>query len=444
MAELVLNFDPLPAGGVSDSAEAATWGSLSIEIERAPEHRTNLTEVLDLRVNGLRQRVDGSVLPLAEWLVRNWFVIFHSRRLPPDELTPRRTAYRWRRSHGLRFVGEGCALPDLQIFRGSEHCVDLAWRRDRSDEDSPSPVRFTADDGAVSVARDSVEATLIAFVDSIVRRCREYAGQSIRTTELSAAWDRVRRSNPLDQRAATLAARFDEPLERLDESMRQQLSKLKVAHPVAEALADLSNADDADGFATNLALASNSLVESKPAPKKLVRLRDRLRPSDSKDAWTRGWSDARALREALGFAHDRAAPPIAGLATEIPDVVADRLQRSEAIVAWNADSRPVVFASGRDKFQRHRNLWPVLFGGELSEPHAYPLSRGVWGPTSVANAFATELVAPVERVKDALATRTNVLTSEVEIIAGAMRAPFQCVLHQIENHRLAAVVRDRD
>lgn len=443
MAELTLRFDPLDARVVCDPAERATWGSLSIEIEHAQGRRTNLTELLDLRANGLRERVDGTVLPLAEWLVRNWFVIFHSRHLPPDTLTPRRAAYRWRRSHGLRFVGEGCALPDLQIYRSSESCVDLAWRRDNADDGSPSPVRFTAEDNSVSIPKDAVEQSLSAFVDLIVRRCELHASASPRTHELSAAWRDNRDNNSPHRRAKEFAARFDEPWERIHASMRHLLSTPTVDHPVAEVLADLSSADDVDGFERSVSRVSHALGAAKPAPKELRELRAQLTPSDEPTAWRRGWNDARALRTKLGLSHDRAASPPAGLGVQPQGDLGGLTRANDAVVAWNGDSGAVVFAAGQSKFSERRNLWPVLFAGDPSAPAAYALSRSIWGVTSVANAFATELLAPVEHVRHELAGREQVLESEVDDISKSMRAPFHCVLHQIENHELAVVVNDQ-
>ena len=95
----------------------------------------------------------------------------------------------------------------------------------------------------------------------------------------------------------------------------------------------------------------------------------------------------------------------------------------------------------RRKFGNARDLYFLAFGARTDQDYASVVSPRVAGSTSVANAFATELLAPMEAVKSRLARSREVDLFTIAEIASDLDAPFTCVLHQVANHRLA-VVRD--
>lgn len=88
-------------------------------------------------------------------------------------------------------------------------------------------------------------------------------------------------------------------------------------------------------------------------------------------------------------------------------------------------------------FHRVRDLHPVLFGRAAQGAAAFAPWQA--GRASVANAFAVEWVAPVERVRTLVAGRGRLDLDELGAIARQARAPLQAILHQVENHGLATV-----
>jgi hypothetical protein len=134
-----------------------------------------LTRVHDKRANADREHVDGTVLPLADWLVRNWFVIFGSTRVPPTAETGRRRAYRWMRSHCMRFAGEGAALPNLCLCRAGDDATGLQWLRGNAETAAREPVEFVAESGESLLTLAELEDGRVPFVEGIVRIVRPQA-----------------------------------------------------------------------------------------------------------------------------------------------------------------------------------------------------------------------------------------------------------------------------
>jgi Zn-dependent peptidase ImmA (M78 family) len=67
------------------------------------------------------------------------------------------------------------------------------------------------------------------------------------------------------------------------------------------------------------------------------------------------------------------------------------------------------------------------------------VSSRIAGSGSVANAFAAEMLAPRDLVKEHLKGVREVDSFAISEIAARFGAPAKCVRHQIENYDLAAI-----
>jgi hypothetical protein len=94
------------------------------------------------------------------------------------------------------------------------------------------------------------------------------------------------------------------------------------------------------------------------------------------------------------------------------------------------------------RFQRLRDHHGVFFGGQVGLNSVQIYSPFVAGSSSTANAFAAEGLAPVAAVRAELGPRSILTEDGVVELAERLRAPPQCVRHQIENHRLAVIAPD--
>ena len=63
--------------GVRDKVLAATWARLEIQATGPNNQTWLLSELISARSNSVQRGVYGSLFPLAEWLVENWWFLVH-------------------------------------------------------------------------------------------------------------------------------------------------------------------------------------------------------------------------------------------------------------------------------------------------------------------------------------------------------------------------------
>ena len=155
------------APGVKDAVLARTWCRLVIEAGGRL-----VTEVVDARSRSLRGGIYGSVFPLSQWIVENWwFLLNESYRFPAPRSshqlarTPDDRA--WAGRHSVLTAREGGALPDMTIYR-DEEVVVARWMRDGEDS-TPPFLRFTAE-GEARMDPEDAERGLAELVDQVLDR----------------------------------------------------------------------------------------------------------------------------------------------------------------------------------------------------------------------------------------------------------------------------------
>jgi hypothetical protein len=127
----------------------ATWARLAIYADQVP-----VTKVEDHRSRGVRDGIYVPLYPIAEWMVSNWWFLWHEWRMDrPDA------------RHNLLSAREGFALPDLS-FNPTETRMSLAWRR-RANQFGR--VSFLTE-GSRVLFKDVVQQELRSFVDAVVQR----------------------------------------------------------------------------------------------------------------------------------------------------------------------------------------------------------------------------------------------------------------------------------
>ncbi len=449
---LILRWEPLDAPGVEEKAEACTWGRLEMRIQSEDGRHHVPTRLFDLRVSALRDAAYGTVLPLAEWMVHSWTHVFDSKRKRPGETGPDGQCYEWDRVHAVRYSGDGMALPDLRVAAREEEGLDIEWRSDAdSDADRASfdPVRFVTH-GRLQLPAAVVEQEFALFVDSVLQRLREYAVDDARARQLAEDWRVVRDSRHSDFAAQRCGALLGVLWWDTDPEEREHLRRLadQADNPVLQGCLEpgcFGAIGEIEEFAASL---WNESEETNRAPARWADLWADLRsvtPAANGEPWHAGWSSAETYRRAVGIRGDKVLPAKhwigawASLSQSQPPAGID------AVVAWRSGHRPIrVCDSSRgmgERFAKVRDLYPILFGPGPGEDYAFVFSRQVAGRNSVANAFAAELLAPVALLKSHVASGVVGLHDVAEI-AGRIRAPIQCVLHQIQNHRLAVLRHD--
>lgn len=443
MASLSLQFEPIAVdAGVKELAEKVTWGRL--EVRAASDGvESILTRVLDRRANGMRSGVDGTVLPLAEWLARSYLHVFSTARLPPTPQTPRREVYGWRRSHCLRFAGEGAALPDACLWRGAAGRTSLRWERDDEAGSPGQPVVFLSE-GELDLPAEVAKQAVKGFVDSVLRRCERDAPDDPRTRDLRASWNLALDSSAPDHLPALMAAQLGEVWAHLPEESRQLLREVAGnRNEWLDALLSIGDLEQVENVLAASEEARSAAHAMAPRDASLQNLRSRLTMTTSGMPWERGWRDAQQLRRLLDKPDDQPLdlqrfPLLVERETSLEGLLIGK----ESLVTWAPSKQPVALGPSKSRFFRVRDAWAPLFTGDGGHSEAVLLTPRLAGVTSVANAFAAELIAPRDAVQQLIGTRSVLDGDDIADIASELTAPWGCVRHQIGNHRMASVVLD--
>ena len=135
-----LDFEWHDAPGVQDEVLKATWARLEIHVKDQVA-----SEALDLRSSSRRTGIYGSLFPLAEWVVEQWWHLLNEPSITSTVVGGREAApwmHDWVRRHNLLTAREGGALPDLTMVRDGDEMV-IKWEPDPAC-DQPCRIRFAA------------------------------------------------------------------------------------------------------------------------------------------------------------------------------------------------------------------------------------------------------------------------------------------------------------
>ncbi|OGQ25521.1 MAG: hypothetical protein A2138_13865 [Deltaproteobacteria bacterium RBG_16_71_12] len=388
-----------------------------------------LTEAEDLRAQTVCQDVAGALLPLADWLARKWLLLFRSPRICLASGS-RAERYSWERSHCLRFVGDGTALPDLCFEPAGRDAIRLRWRSDGGEPERP--LRFLLSSNSATLLRGKVEVPLAALVDGVLARLRLRAPGAPALVSLDDSWVRARSAAHADHQPARLAAFAGLDWSLLEETQRDTWRARggKASLLFEQALAALPPNEPvhADSLASALTQAAGlaELGTSWDA------LRKRVGRAQSGLPWEVGWDCAHRLRRAMGKDHDEpfSPPSLEPVATSFD------IETAVAVVDGREPVRFVADPSKDNRFKRARDVWPVLFG-EHSAGTAWGsvFSRRSDADFSVARAFSAELLAPIAGIKRRIAGAAD--EDDIPWLAHELGgAPEGCVRHQLENHKL--------
>ena len=182
-----MEFDWVDAPGSTDALAQATMAALTIEV-----HGCSVTSVLDHRSRSCRNHVVTPLVHVAEWLVGNWWRIFHEIE---NERTPRAG---FAEAHDLAFAGEGFLLPRMTIAPLSGR-MRLRWTRYRP---SHSEIEFT-EQGEALIDRCDLENAAQRLVEATLDRL---AGVGLAAEFLQRDWSAIRSADDDEQEFCRAAA----------------------------------------------------------------------------------------------------------------------------------------------------------------------------------------------------------------------------------------------
>jgi hypothetical protein len=429
-----VEFDWEDGTGVSDPALAATWARISIHLGGEPLRVYHFKDV--------RTGFYGSLLPLAEWIVDSWPRLMHERMLPAHDVALRR----WRGFHSLQTAREGGAMPDLRLRR-----LDSVWTSiELVPDERPLPgvsARFL-DRIRERVAATQVEKSLGTVVEECCKRLDNV--DSNRASGLRRDWQRNR------TKLADYSARLEPDQELLSDEGHALIAQLET-DPKRDLVIEIAEALVGRSLRERLDAARVLATTVNPSPASPGWLEIKLLASQRFiQPWLTGWAAAAGLRNALSLRSDhifagtlsqfcaaRCGWPVEQqlyVVAELPSFHFDTLH------ARSATRLPLVVTVRRmpyaQQFRLARSLYySLVVGREVQELEAIVDIRHA--PFfSEASAFAAELLAPANYLKQEMPADGIWKESYVTQVATSLMVSPLVIKHQIENRQIGELELD--
>ena len=426
---LTLRVEWLDAPDVSTPELAATWARYEIWSEN-----DCLTQV-EASDSTFRRGVYGSLFPLAEWVVENWWQLTTSIRpsaVPPVYWTwPNARSQPWLFHHNVRAAGNGMAWPNLTVVsEGAMTCI--RWAADTGS--TIGAVRF-ASSGTRSVPSGDIAAGLTDIVNLVLQRLDE-AG--VHKTRLAADW-------------AALGSLDDDEKEFCATAARLGLDPFAVPEQLADEIIEAANVLPAD---LKIEFFDNAHTNALPqaarwtsrafttAGRTARRAQNDLRSMRAAIAsgslepqlnrpWELGYAMARRVRELLAsptvmpfdvtpwVALGSASGPSAG----IKGVAAVAADRCGLVPDESVQNTSLTFATAR------------ALGRTLAQPDrkSFLLSAARSSDEQTARAFAAELLAPAAGILELLSSDDRHDDEAFDSIARRFRVSPFVIKRQYDN-----------
>ena len=184
-----------------DPVERRTWAGVRVIIGAS-----TVTRIWDRTANGPRSSIFIPAFPLANWLVQNWWALFHEPSSGPeaeDDISGlSRTG--WLRRHSMRAAASDILLPNLHLFSDGRSMI-ANWERDNSDQYPQLPGFF------LGYGRELIDATLAEenfrdFVRQVLDRLRDVDDQ--RASDLHFNWEAIDRADEAEVAFCRAAGRL--------------------------------------------------------------------------------------------------------------------------------------------------------------------------------------------------------------------------------------------
>lgn len=434
-------FEWEEAPGVRDEVLAETWARLTLKVGDSYP-----SELIDVRSQGRRTGIYGSLFPLAEWLVENWWHLLYEPppRIPvPGGRSALPTMRGWVQRHNLLLARDGGALPDLTIARDGAEII-LQWDADPASRVTDR-LRFVGR-GSERVSVPDFKSSILALVDAVLTRLAERFDNNEDVERLREAWTAIRSAEPAEKALCRSLAVLgvdpydpDEATDTLIETVRRGLRELP-----DDLHADLFEGSNPKSLSADLGWIERSREELLPA----VNGADfpTIEPAAASiPPHEAGYLAARRVRsEILSVPADEPIPDLTSILAKRLGWTANCTRsalgetRLDGMIGLNvADSAPVLVIPGArslaaERFRLARAAYfPVTKNLGAS---ARLLTGSATPPQRAARAFAAELLAPATALEKRVPARWS--DQDLEDLATEFSVSPQLIYHQLENHGL--------
>ena len=419
------------AQGVSTPELAATWARYEVWVGGAC-----VTQV-ESKDGTLRRSVYGSLYPLAEWITSNWWLL--KSHIRPTAVEARYCTWRnsdrqpWLEYHNFRAAGNGMAWPNLTLIPEGA-TMQAIWFWDRA----PifESVRFAVNGRATIRAKEALEG-LAAVVENVVGRLAETGHPN---TRLAEEWAAISDADAEEADFCRTVARLGlDPYSIEDDLADEVITVASRISPEVAAdffdTADPAALDDAATWAQQATAAAQAA--SAEAQEDLSVLFEAVIPvknllADLDRPWRAGYEMARRVRQELGVVNTAEFDPspwvgigqISGASHGLQGVGAVNDGRCGAVFGNELSVPP------SRRFGSARILGRALMESDES---AFVLSSARGRKERAAGAFAAELLAPADAIRDGLTAIGEQSDAAFEAIARYFNVSPLLVRHQYDN-----------
>ncbi len=412
-----MHFDWVEAPPSRDSLAQSTMAALTIEVEGAV-----VTSVLDRRSRSCRNHVVTPLGCVAQWLVGNWWRLFHE----VGGAWPPRPGFS--EAHDFACIGEGYLLPSLTIAPTPEKM----WLRWRPQRPRHSAIEFT-EQGEALVDRDMLEAAFGNVVEAVLDRLPDDDPEA---ELLRGEWSAIQAVDQDEREFCRAAALLGQDPFATPRELADQIIDFweRTATPLREDALAAASEQNLPRLADWLTDATQRVDGFGCGDWDAFR-RDLPQPS-AQEPYRRGYDLARAARAQLQPTELRYNFRSAG-AEAIPWVVMQPPTRDiQGLVA--AESPACTVAKDRETARRF--LLARALGDYLGRTMQGPaiLSGLATDRQAQSRAFAAEFLAPAEALRRKLRS-DRIPLDDVDDLADEFGVSSYVVRHQIENHNLAQI-----
>ena len=384
-----------------------------------------VTTVADHRRRTVRDRIVVPLFGVAEWLVCNWWHLFHEI----EDTGQQKPGFASR--HDLAFAGDGFVLPSLTMVPAAE-TVELRWRRR---QEPHARVEFV-NEGSVRVDSGALEAEFRNLIDAVLDRLRD-CGADAETLETE--WAAVNALDPDERKFSRAAAMLGaDPFDTAPSLADALIDFWSGAEPSLreEALA----AADADSLSDVGAWVAEQLPRLKgEGSGDWPDIRRTLPPVSEAEArpWERGYDLARSARACLQTGDGRVDFESPGFPAFARTEARPTVRRIHGMVAADAPACVTVPRSEpATRFLTARALGDYL---DRSTPGPGMLGTLATDRQAFSRAFAAEFLAPAEGLRKRLRGASVVEAEGVDDLAAEFGVSSIVIRRQIDNHDLAEV-----
>jgi len=408
--------------GVRAKELQATWCRLVLKVGDQP-----VTLLRDLQAGSFRKSIHVSSYPLAEWFAYNWWTL---QAASPPMLAESFVL-------NVAAVGDGFPWPHMELSPDEESVV-VRWNRSTHDR-----IEFVGR-GLERVTSESVLHTATAVIENTLSRLDD-AG--VPRTPLHEEWAAINAADDEERAFAAAAARLGaDPYDMPDELALALVSASDELPP--DLHQDVLAAASPANFQGIAAWITDQIPSSGAARRHLptdsyhewanaIRSNGGSRPS-RQVPWARGFAAAQVLRKFIN--------PVLAEPVDLDDVILTEQRRfpHRAIeaVCNRTDAVRIVVPEGRQtsglRFCQARALYRAL---TIDPNHPFALTNARTGVQKAERAFAAELLAPVQGIRELARSDFDALTDDdADDLAHAFGVSSLVIRHQIDNHARTATV----